>query len=345
MSYSRDIINNPERTLLYFLDDPAVVISAGGRVAYANPSFLRLFDLELGAVIGKRLSAVALEWMHATVMQQFRDTDLGEGVRHFRLHSGNRRLLVNMSGINLKGRVAGAVLTLRDETGEISNSRRNLELFRAMLDDASKFIDDSSAGSKGSGDGRESELIRGFEQCLSRLREFGEVFLGEIKTESSHFYPGKLVKMAQKSMRPAAEQRGVFLEEGMQRELPRVVGDPALLNRVLALLLDYMIKGVREGEAVIAGAELLLSTEGRPRLSYSVTGTGMVSDAEELGEISGRLDSYSGLPDNKKLRVMRLSLARRLVGAMGGDVTVAAHELAGTSISARVPVELHYQGG
>jgi signal transduction histidine kinase len=181
------------------------------------------------------------------------------------------------------------------------------------------------------------------DEGLSRFRDFAELLLGEIRTERVPFYPARLIALARKSLRPLAEQRGVYLEEGLSRELPRVLGDPALLNRVLGLLVDYMLKAVPVREIVVASAELLLMSNGSPWLAYSITGTGFVSlETELLEEKVPMFDTFRGLPDERKRLVLRLLLSRRLVAAMGGTMSVAAHKLAGTTISLRVPVEIHF---
>jgi hypothetical protein len=115
---------------------------------------------------------------------------------------------------------------------------------------------------------------------------------------------------------------------------------------VLGLLVDYMVKAVPVKEIVVISADLLLMSNGSPWLSYSITGTGFVGlETELLEEKAPLLETFKGLPDERKRLVLRLMLARRLVTAMGGMVSVAGHKLAGTSISVRVPVELHISSG
>ncbi|HUT53602.1 MAG TPA: hypothetical protein VM658_09440 [bacterium] len=336
-----------ENTLLYFLEDPVVVLSVKGTVAYANPAFRFRFQVRRKDVVGQHFSEALPQWMWEPVLARLRVMEPESAPHNFWLKNGQERFRVSMAGIALNGRTAGAVVTLWDASREGEQKLRNLELFRAMLEDLEHPLDqlkdlldgpvDKVKGLKPMHSG-----VEHVEEALSRFRDFAELLLGEIRTERVPFFPGRLIALARKSLRPLAEQRGVYLEEGMARELPRVQGDPALLNRVLGLLVDYMVKAVPVKEIVVIAADLLLMENGSPWLAYSVTGTGFVSlETELLEEKAPLLETFKGLPDERKRLVLRLMLARRLVTAMGGVVSVAAHKLAGTAISVRVPVELH----
>jgi len=350
MAEERDIKNYPERTLLAFVEDPVVVLSRKGRVVYANPPFRRLFGLSREELAGRPAAETLPDWLAKPLVEQMAGLHPEDTHRHLWIGHERNRFRVSVAGIVIRGKVAGAAVSMWDARKELAGRRRNLEIYRSMLEDLAGPVEQAAFLLEKEGGGRSgpnpaAEASAQLKEGLARMREFGEVFLGDVTAESVPFYPGRLVNMALKSLRPMAVQQGVFLEEGMPRELPRVLGDPALLNRVLGLLLDYMIRSVNKGEAVIISGELLLDTDGRPGLTYSISGTGHVSGAAELSEATGGLlESYSDLADETKRSVLRLSLARRLVSGMEGTVTVAAHELAGTTISLRIPVEIHFGG-
>ena len=257
-----------------------------------------------------------------------------------------------MTCITLNQRVAGSMVMLFDASSEVEHKKQNLELFRAMLDDVSAPLDQVKGIIAGLQNARapapeETRILfeQLFEGC-NRFKDFAGVLFGEQRTERIPFQPGRLVALVRKSLRPFARQRGVILEEGMARELPAVLGDPALVNRVLGLIVDYMVRSVPKNEMVVVSSELLLTNEGVPWLAYAVTGTGFSSrEAEFLEAGSKKLESFAQLPDEMKRLVLRLFLARRLVQAMTGVVSVAAHEHAGTTISIRMPVEIQFGAG
>jgi signal transduction histidine kinase len=345
-----DAVNEySEHTLLYFLEDPVVVLSKKGAVVYVNPAFRDRFKVERKEVTGIPFSEKFPDWVCEPVVERLRTLEPEGGAHNFWIKNGNERFRVSMAGITLKDRVAGAVVTLWDASREMDLKVQNLELFRAMLDDLSAPVDEIKSifpemadQSKGFRDEAKSRLDH-LEEGLSRFRDFSELLLGEVRTERVPFSPNRLISLVRKSLRPLAEQRQVYLEEGLSRELPRLLGDPALLNRVLGLMVDYMIRVVPPNEMVVVTADLLLMNTGSPWLAYSATGTGPVSlETELLDKKSQVAEAFSNLSDERKRLLLRLFLSRRLVNAMGGVISTAADKLAGATISIRVPVEIHF---
>lgn len=346
-----DLRNYPDRTLLAYLEDPVVVVTARGKILYFNPSFQSRFRVDRKIATGSPLSDTLPRWMWEPIYEQLKGMGPDGAIRRFWINRDQESFRASMSGIVLKGRVAGAVITIWDAGKETRIKRRNLELFRSMLGDLGYPLEEAKTISGGTGaiSSVNRDKIKGhinsLHESLLRLREFGEIFLGDIRAERVPFYPGRLAKMALKTLRPMSEQKGVYLEDGTLRELTRVLGDPALINRVLGLLVDYMIRLVPSDEMVVLACELLLMEDGSPRLAYSVTGTGVANPEAERRQSENILDSYGELSDEKKRSALRIYLAHKLVSAMGGVITLAAHELAGTTISVVVPVEIHFISG
>jgi len=349
MSGHEALSHGPDHTLLAFLEDPVVVLSRKGRVVYINPAFQRRFGASRAGAFGKDLAAVLPPRMAEPLLEHLRQLEPGDPPRHFWIGAERERHRVSMGVIALNGAPAGAVATLGEAPLESALKQQNLDLFRALVDDLRlpmaeivSLCDQPRAFAdtiKHSARAQTEQLT----ESLSRLHDFGEVLFGDIRPEQAPFYPNRLVALVRKSLRPLSQQRGVYLEDGSARELPRLLGDPALTNRLLGLLVDYMIKSVPKNEMVIVSVELLLMPSGQPRLDYAITGTGIISMESELMEGELPLASvFSGLSDEKKRLILRLLLARRLVSAMNGTVTVAAHEAAGTTLSIQTPVQIHF---
>ncbi len=340
------LTHGPEHTLLSLMEDPVVVLSKKALVVYVNPAFRRRFSVERELAVGLPISEVLTSSLSSPILEHLNLLEPEGAAHNFWMGSDGSRFRVSMTTVTLKDRVAGAVLTIWDATREAATKASNLEMFRTMIEDVrvpmevlSEFLRETA----GAGPGRHAEQLT---ESLARLSDFGEVLCGDVRVERTPFDPARLLTLAQKSLRPLAEQRGVYLEDGSSRELPRLVGDPALLNRLLGLLVDYMIKTVPENEMVIISCELLEGASGPPSLAYSISGTGIVNLESDLlkGE-SSISKSFAGLADVRKRMMLRLLLARRLVAAMSGVVTVAAHERAGATITARVPIQVHHGTG
>jgi len=347
----QDLINYPEKTLMAYLEDPTLVVSRKGMVVYVNPAYRRHFNVNKEDVVGRMGSEVLPGWLWQTLSDQLPDLSPEDLKRSMWTGREEKRYRISIAGMAVKGRVGGAVVMLWDASGEALNRKQTLELYRSMTADLGypleeikslsarlSKLDDPAVKALGS-------QLEHVNESVLRLREFGEIFLGDVRSERVPFHPGRLVNMVLKSLRPMAEQKGVYLEDGSVRELPRVVGDPALLNRVLGLLVDYMVNTTPRKELVIISPGMVMMEDGSPRLSYSITGTGVVNNDTGSAEDGHAMESYSGLPDDKKRTLLRLLLAKKLVTSMGGKFAGAAQELAGTTIHTQVPVEIHYSSG
>lgn len=338
-----------DHTLLYFLEDPVAVISAKGLVVYMNPAFERRFRASLEKAYGRPLIEAVPEWLERPLLDQLGGMEPGGTSRHFWIKTGRENFRVSMSVILLRGLVAGATVHIWDATREVEAKRRNLDLFQIMLSDLAYPLEELTALLHNPGPAKDSVLRSAQSQAeqlqdgFKRFQDFGELLFGELRTEAVPFKPGRLINLSRKSLHPLADQKKVLLEEGTARELPMVLSDPALLNRVLGLVVDYMIRSVRARELVVLSAELALMKDGSPRLAYSITGTGVLGlEAEWVIRDNPLPPDFQALSDEKKRLLFRVMLAHRIVRAMGGDLTLAAHEQAGTTLTVRVPAQIFF---
>jgi len=339
-----------DQTLLYYLEDPAVVLSRKGRVAYSNPAFHRLFRLSGSSLSGRPLQELSPAWFHEPALSRLSELDNGGGSRSFWVGDDKKRFQAVLKGILVDGRLAGALLTLHQWREGAEFDRLNLDLFQLMIEDLQYPLEELKSYLKFPGDKMGEAVKRSASsqleltnEAISRLRSFGDIFFGAARPERVSFSPGRLIRLALKSLRPVAKNKGALLEDGSSRELPMALGDPAILNRVLGLLLDYFIRIAPENELIVLSAEMLMAGDGSPLLIYSITGTGVASQDVDLsrGERT-MLESFLGLSDEKKRLVLRVLLAHRLVSSLGGRLSVAAHEKAGLTICALVPAAIHY---
>jgi hypothetical protein len=348
MSILDQLRHGPEHSLLAHGEDPVVVVSVSSRVAYVNPAFSRRFKIARADAVGRTLADVMPPRLAEAVLEHLPLIGPESPTTHFWMSAERDRFRASMGCIPINGAKAGAIVTIWDAHQEHVLRQQNLELFRAMLDDLRLPLaemsglfdlpDTQNRILRQSGK-REAEQL---EESLTRLTDFGEVLFGDLRAEQVPFHPGRLLALTRKALRPQAAHLGICLEDGSARELPRLLGDPSLLIRLLGLLADYMINSVPRNELVILSAELLLMPSMLARLSYSITGTGMLNLEPELtGHDAPLAAAFSGLPDRRKRLMLRTLLARRLVSAMNGVTTVAAHESTGTTICVQVPVQIH----
>ena len=75
MNASPALIQSAENTLLYFLDDPAMVLSGKGRIAYMNPAFRKRFGISREKAVGAVLSDLVPGWMGEPILARLRDLE------------------------------------------------------------------------------------------------------------------------------------------------------------------------------------------------------------------------------------------------------------------------------
>ena len=339
------------RTLLAFVEDPVAVITRGQTVIYVNPAFARRFAAGWDQVIGKKLGDVLPRFIAVRVAQHLADLQANSGPRHFWAKRFQESLRVSLAPVTQNGRLIGATLMLWEATGESEVKRMNVSLFRAMLEDIASPIEALDVLLTVNLDRpqrlaeMEGAIRRDLSQItesLSRFKEYTEVLFGNVVPARVHFQPLQLLGLARKTLSGLARSRKVFLEEASARDLPEVQSDPAYLNRVLGLVVDYVIRQVARGQLVVLSADVLTPPASSPLLTYAVTGTGWVPGERLLRSMtdSGQ-DMYLGKNDEEKRLNLRLFIARRLVQAMNGTFTPAAHEKVGATFAIAIPTSIY----
>jgi hypothetical protein len=184
------------------------------------------------------------------------------------------------------------------------------------------------------------KLIRDIVEDLNDMVDFCALIFEEEVIKQTTFSPQHILTLALKSLRPRAQEAGIYLEELSQEDLPQVIGDQAKLSRIIILLSDYFLKQVPKGELICLSAELKPSSPS-PHLLCSVTATGIVHTALEKDlAIQTDLEDHSRIQREDKVASRRLFLIQRLVLAMNGSWATAAHEAIGTTVTVSIPVEI-----
>lgn len=139
---------------------------------------------------------------------------------------------------------------------------------------------------------------------------------------------------ARDMMAPLAKSRGIGFTLAVDAGVPRHVhGDAMRLNEVLVHLLNNAIKFTREGEV---GVTAQPDPAGGARVLFSVTDTGEGLAPQRLAKLSRALageEQAQGAGSG-----LGLALCRQLVALMGGVLSVASTEGAGTRFSFALPL-------
>jgi signal transduction histidine kinase len=174
---------------------------------------------------------------------------------------------------------------------------------------------------------------------FNRLLEYAEIVAGRVDLQPAEFHVPDLVMDVQRQLLPAARKKGLALSMRWSAELPELVyGDARLVHRVLSHLAGNAIKFTARGEVTI---EIGRAGElpGGVSVRFAVSDTGIGVRPETTAAIfqpfvqGDRSDarSFDGTG-------VGLTICRRLVDVMGGDIGVRSEPGAGATFWFEVPV-------
>jgi hypothetical protein len=158
---------------------------------------------------------------------------------------------------------------------------------------------------------------------LNEVLDFSRIEAGRLSLDNLDFDPGEVAGDVVRMLGAVAREKGLRLEYRRAANLPpRVGGDPLRLRQILVNLVGNAIKFTEHG-GVTVSITTAPARAGKPCLRFEVedSGIGVPRDAQErIFEVFTQADSshtrrYAGSG-------LGLSIARRLVSLMGGEIGV-----------------------
>jgi CheY-like chemotaxis protein len=157
---------------------------------------------------------------------------------------------------------------------------------------------------------------------LNDILDFSKIEAGRLELEVTDFELDLLVEETAELMAQPAQAKGIELVTRVPASIPRLLGDPSRLRQVLLNLLSNAVKFTDEGEVVVR-AELARLDEDVAHVRFSVTDTGIGVSEENRERVFG---SFAQADASTTRRYggtgLGLAICRRLVDAMGGDLTL-----------------------
>lgn len=160
---------------------------------------------------------------------------------------------------------------------------------------------------------------------LDDVLDYSRIEAGGLRLEHIPFDPAPLLAEVAELFRGRAAESGTWLRMQASALSPGLVlGDPHRLRQVLVNLVGNAVKFTRDGAIVLraAGRE----EDGRPVLEFAVADTGIGMTAEQQCRI---FEPFVQADDSTSRRFggtgLGLAISRRLVQAMGGQLSVASH--------------------
>jgi PAS domain S-box-containing protein len=162
---------------------------------------------------------------------------------------------------------------------------------------------------------------------LNDVLDFSKIEAGQLMLEYTTFGIDQVLDSISVLLAPSAEAKGLELVFAVAPEVPlQLVGDPMRLEQVLLNLVSNAIKFTDQGEVVLSiRVAAAHDGENSMTLGFSVrdTGIGIANDQH-----ANMFDAFSQADSSTSRKFggtgLGLTICRRLVGLMGGTITLAS---------------------
>jgi len=305
------------------LDDAVMVVGPDGEVRFSNPAAESLVGPDRMAIGGLE------PWLR-------RASQRGS-VEHDAMRVGDRVFAIGARKLSAENAVLAVVrdrtVALRREVAErefVSNAAHEL---RNPIAGISGAIEVLRAGAKDDPQAREHFLSR-LSDDAERVSRITDSLLtlarieaiGEARSEAFDV-PIVVEEASQAVAPPDGIDVGLEVEPDLAAE-----GDPVLLRQVLIGLLTNALKNTRPPGAVTLRAR----REESDQVLIEVIDTGTGIAADEVGRVFERFYRGSGALEQEGFG-LGLSIARRMVGVMGGEIGVESELGVGSTFWVRLP--------
>ena len=174
---------------------------------------------------------------------------------------------------------------------------------------------------------------------LNDILDFSKIEAGQLTLETVPFKLRQLVFDVADLFRARLERQPVELDVDFDPATPpRLLGDPSRLRQVLTNIVSNAVKFTQRGRIVIEVAWRPLA-DGRSALRIVVRDTGIGIPVEKQAKL---FTPFTQADSSTARRFggtgLGLTLVRRLVEAMGGEVRLESQEGVGTSVFVEVPL-------
>ncbi len=227
----------------------------------------------------------------------------------------------------------------RAKDGFLSNVSHEL---RTPLSTVQGYIEMLESGNLGELEGPQRSALEVMNRNLKRLVglitemiEFSRMEIRGVILNYALFYPERLVREALASIHPHTTAKGIRVESDVAAGLGATWGDYERLSQVMAILLNNAVKFTTEGGAIRVSARR--ESAGTIALVVSDTGIGIEPAYQE------KIFTKFYQVDSSKTRRYEgagigLSIAKSIVEAHGGNVSLESVPQKGSTFTVRLPM-------
>src|SRR5213080_3022923 len=346
----------------------AIAVLDGRRsVRSVNPAFDTLFGYSTAEVVGASIDALIVpDSLHSESSDLEARARAGEIVRVEveRKRKDGRHIQVRLSAAAVKAAPEGGLVALYED---ISDRKAAEQAMRAARDLAERVARARSAFLANMSheirtpmnavlgfvelvldtelqaeQRRALELVRSSSEALltilNDILDYSKIEAEHLELESIPFDLPKVVHATATLLAVRAREKHLELTVDVQPDVPHLVrGDPTRLRQVLMNLIGNAIKFTEEGEVDVSAAWVASHGE-RASVRFRVRDTGIGISEPQRATI---FDEFTQADASMTRRYggtgLGLAIARRLVGLMGGELTVTSEVGRGSEFSFTLP--------
>jgi PAS domain S-box-containing protein len=173
---------------------------------------------------------------------------------------------------------------------------------------------------------------------IEDLLDYSKIEVGRFDLEPQPTSPRELVEHVVELLAPRAYGKGIGLGCHVAPDVPELISaDPGRLRQVLLNIIGNAVKFTEAGGVLVS----VSMAEGRPdrRLRFSISDTGPGLRQTDIARIFEEFEQGDGTSTRRHGGAgLGLSISRRIVEAMGGEVTVTGAPGKGSEFCVLVPV-------
>jgi PAS domain S-box-containing protein len=180
-------------------------------------------------------------------------------------------------------------------------------------------------------------------QLLSDILDLTKIEAGKLPCRESRFEFGQLRRAVLELFAKAASDKDVGLVFAIDDDMPRwLVGDEARLRQILFNLVGNAVKFTLQGQVSIEAKPLPSAGGDRLQVLFTVSDTGIGIPDDQLQYV---FEPFSQIEGSYTRRFqgagLGLSIVRKLVRMLGGELAVDSTEGGGTTMYCSIPLKRH----
>src|SRR5881275_1581922 len=354
----------------------AIAVLDGGRsIRSVNPAFETLFGYSAAEAVGAGIDGLIVP---ETLRSESTDLEArARGGEIVRVEVERRRkdgspIEVRLSAAAVKATAEGALVALYEDISDRKAAELAMRAARDLAERVARarsaflanmsheirtpmnavlgFVELVLDTELGAEQRRALELVRSSSEALltilNDILDYSKIEAEHLELESIPFDLPKVVHATATLLAVRAREKHLELTVDVQPDVPHLVrGDPTRLRQVLMNLIGNAIKFTEEGEVDVSAAWVASHGE-RASVRFRVRDTGIGISEQQRATI---FDEFTQADASMTRRYggtgLGLAIARRLVGLMGGELTVTSEVGRGSEFSFTLPFPVEASAG